>query len=97
MRREPAFLDGQDGVLVYIAKKLKESLALEELLTASGVDYVVEVDYYLGGLIFRRSRAGAFFYVPKDAAERTREVMLENGYRPYEALGPSSNRHFWST
>lgn len=86
MRREPEFLDDQDGVLVYIAKRLNEAQELEEVLSTSGVDYVVEVDYYLGGVILRRARAGAFFYVREDAAEITRDVMRRSGYKPYEAL-----------
>jgi hypothetical protein len=64
MRREPDFF-GEDVelVLVYIAKKLKEALAIEALFTESGLDYLVEPDTYSGGIIFRAERTGAFFYV----------------------------------
>ena len=84
MRQGPEFLKEGEGVLVYIAKKLREALALEELLTTSGVDYVVETDQYLGGFIFRAVRVGAFIYVKADAAHLTKELLARNGYRPYE-------------
>ena len=61
MRREPDFFDEQDLDLVYVAKKLKEALRLEEVLTAAGFDYLVEPDRYSGGIIFRTERVGAFF------------------------------------
>ena len=40
MRQQPDFFpDDVELVLVYIAKRLKEALAMEELLTESGIDY----------------------------------------------------------
>jgi hypothetical protein len=87
MRREPDFFGDQDLTLVYIAKKLKRALALEEALTAAGVDYLVEPDRYTGGIIFRTERVGAFFYVLRQDEETTRHLLSENGYRPYEPLG----------
>ncbi len=87
MRREAEFLPDGEGVLLYIAKRLREAQALEEVFTNSGVDYVVEVDHYRGGLIFQTLRAGAFFYVRPDAAETAKELMRRNGYKPYEPFG----------
>lgn len=84
MRQEPTFFDGKEPVLIYIAKRLKEALRLELLLSDAGVDYGVEADEYRGGIIFQRMRTGAFFYVLPDAAELARRVMRENGYRPAE-------------
>ena len=71
-------------VLVYIAKRLREALKLESLLTGHALDYLVEPDHYSGGIIFRSQRVGAFFYVPPEAEENARRVMSENGYRPQE-------------
>jgi len=82
MRQEPSFFEGQEPVLVYIAKRLNEALRLESIFSTAGVDYGVEADEYRGGFIFQRARAGAFFYVLPDAADRARHVMRENGYRP---------------
>ncbi|MEN6534084.1 MAG: hypothetical protein ABFD60_14725 [Bryobacteraceae bacterium] len=84
MRREPDFLGDEDGKLLYIAKKLREAKALEDLLTATGVDYVVEVDQYLGGFLFRTMRAGAFFYVRTESEAAAREILAQHGYRAFE-------------
>jgi hypothetical protein len=89
MRQEPAYFEGQEPVLIYIAKKLKDALRLEELLTAAGVDYGVEADEYRAGVIFRSVRAGAFFYVLKEQVEPAFEMMRGNGFVPYE--GPAPN------
>ena len=86
MKREPDYFDDKDPVLVYIAKKLKDALRLEELLTKEGVDYGVEADRYKGGMIFQSERIGAFFYVIPEDAERTREIMQRNGYKPQREI-----------
>ena len=84
MKRDPQFFEGREPALIYIAKRLKDALALEEVLTRAGVDYGVEPDRYKGGFIFQTERVGAFFYVPEEAAEPARAVLVENGYRPYQ-------------
>jgi len=81
MRREASFFEDQEMDLVYIAKKLKEALRLESVLTESGVEYAVETDRYSGGVIFRTERVGAFFYVLPDALDQVREIMHKNGFR----------------
>ncbi len=83
MRREPDFFGEQELTLVYIAKKLKDSLRLEKLLTDAGVDYLVEPDKYSGGIIFRSERIGAFFYVPEDHTRIASELMTREGFVPY--------------
>lgn len=67
-------------VLVYIAKKLKDALRLEDVLTGAGVDYAVEVDTYTGGIIFRGERTGAFFYVEEPDQEKAVSAMQAAGY-----------------
>jgi hypothetical protein len=89
MRQEPSYFEGQEPVLIYIAKKLKDALRLEELLTAAGVDYGVEADEYRAGVIFRSVRAGAFFYVLKEQVEPAFEMMRRNRFIPYEGPAPS--------
>ncbi len=83
MKQDATFFEGKDPELVYIAKRLKDALRLESILTQAGMDYGVEVDHYRGGIIFRGMRAGAFFYVLEEAAERAREIMRQHGYKPY--------------
>jgi hypothetical protein len=68
--------------LVYIAKRLKEALAIEEIFTREGIEYDVRTDTYRGGIIFVSERVGAFFYVPVSQLERAREVLQSHRYRP---------------
>jgi hypothetical protein len=81
MRREPDFF-GEDVelVLVYVAKKLKEALAIENLFTESGLDYLVEPDTYSGGVIFRTQRTGAFFYVAPENQNVAMAVLTGANY-----------------
>jgi hypothetical protein len=81
MRRDPDFFEDREMDLIYIAKKLREALRLETALTESGIDYAVETDKYSGGVIFRRERVGAFFYVLPEAADQARRIMQEQGFR----------------
>jgi hypothetical protein len=86
MKQEPDYFGEQELALVYVAKKLKEALRLEQLLTDAGVDYLVEPDKYSGGVIFRSERIGAFFYVAPENTGATIEVMRRGGFEPYESL-----------
>jgi hypothetical protein len=69
--------------LVYVAKTLKESLRLEELLKAAGFEYLVEPDTYRGGVVFASERVGAFFYVAPSDESAARAAMEAAGFRPY--------------
>ena len=86
MRREPDFFGERELVLVYIARRLREALKIESLLTEAALDYLVEPDRYTGGIVFRTERVGAFFYVLPEAGEATRHLLREHGYRPLEPL-----------
>jgi hypothetical protein len=86
MKREADFFEGRDARLVYIAKRLREALALEELLTSEGIDYLVEADRYRGGFIFQSERVGAFFYVADEQEQAARGVLERNRYRPFKPL-----------
>ena len=83
MKQDASFFEGKEPVLIYIAKRLRDALRLESLLTAAGVDYGVEADQYSGGVVFRSSRVGAFFYVLPDAMEDAHRVLRENGFSPH--------------
>jgi hypothetical protein len=85
MRREPDYFGEQELDLLFVAKRLKEALRLEEILTQAGVDYLVEPDRYSGGIIFRTQRVGAFFYVAPEHAPGAREAMVAQGFTPYAA------------
>ena len=85
MRCEPDHFGEQDLPLIYVARKLKEALHLEEALASAGLDYLVEPDTYSGGIIFRTERIGAFFYVALEDEEKARAVVVQAGYKPYVA------------
>jgi len=75
-------MDDDELVLVYIAKRLKEALAIEKLFTDAGLEYVVEPDLYSGGIIFRTERTGAFFYVADELQTNARELLARANYTP---------------
>jgi hypothetical protein len=83
MKQDAAYFEGKDATLIYIAKKLRDALRLEELFAGAGVDYGVEADEYRGGIVFRTVRVGAFFYVLPETVAAAHEVMLRHGYTPY--------------
>jgi hypothetical protein len=84
VRQEPDFFGDRELQLVYVAKHLKDALRLEDALTKSGVDYLVEPDKYHGGIIFRTERVGAFFYVDEPELESARAVMTQAGFKMLE-------------
>lgn len=84
MRRGTEYFEDREMDLIYVAKKLKEALRLESMLTESGVEYAVETDKYSGGVIFRSERVGAFFYVLPEALEQAHEVMRKHGFRIFQ-------------
>mgnify|MGYP001240627651 CR=1 FL=1 len=84
VRRDPEFFGEAELDLVYMARRLRDALKLETLLTEGGVDYLVETGSYTGGLLMRRELTGAFFYVASSELPRARELLLKNRYTPYE-------------
>jgi hypothetical protein len=72
--------------LLYIASSLAEAHRLEELLDAGGLDYLVEPGRYVGGVLFRSERVGAFFYVPAAAHALAEDLLRRNGIEPSASL-----------
>jgi hypothetical protein len=84
MKQDASFFEGKEAILIYIAKRLRDAIRLESVLTGAGLDFGVEADHYSGGVVFRSDRIGAFFYVLPEAVEAAHRVMKDNGYRPYQ-------------
>lgn len=82
MKKDSLYFEGHDPQLIYIAKRLKDATRLESVLTEAGIDFGVEADEYYGGVIFRRARTGAFFYVLPELRSRAEEAMRANNYIP---------------
>lgn len=85
MRQDATFFEGKEPTLIYIAKRLKDALRLEKIFTEAGLDYGVEADEYQGGIIFRSTRAGAFFYVLPETVPAAHDIMRQHRYKPYTA------------
>jgi hypothetical protein len=79
MRREPEFFGDQELVLVYMARRLKDALAVEKLLDESKLDYALETGPYLSGLLFRTAKTGVYFYVLPQEEEHARSVLAKAG------------------
>ena len=88
VKQDASYFENQEPVLIYIGKKLKDSLQLEQIFLDANIDYGVEADEYRGGVIFRSVRTGAFFYVLPETVETAHQVMRQNGYQPYTGPPP---------
>ena len=82
MKKDADWFEGREPQLVYIAKRLREAERLEEVFNGAAVDYGVEADEYQGGVIFRRTRIGAFFYVLPEDRDRAVAAMKNGGFEP---------------
>jgi hypothetical protein len=85
VRRDSEYFEGSELDLIYMARRLRDALRLEELLTAVGVDYLVETGTYSAGFIVRRELTGAFFYIAPAQLEFTRDFLQRNGFKPYQS------------
>ena len=84
MRREPEFSDNRELRLLFMARRLRDALRLEDLLTQSGIDYCIETGDYEAGIIFKRELTGAFFYIDPGDLVRSQQLLIENRFKPYE-------------
>lgn len=84
MRCDLDFFNGVELQLLFMARRLREALAVEMLLGKAEIDYFVEPGPYRGGLLFPRELIGAFFYVLPAQLAKAREVLQSHKYRPYE-------------
>jgi prenyltransferase beta subunit len=84
MRRDADFFGEAELDLIYMARRLRDALKVEDLLTAAGIDYLVETGTYTGGFLMKRDLAGAFFYVTPAQLTGARDLLLRNHYKPYQ-------------
>jgi len=94
MLREPEFFEGQELVLVYIAKRLREARAVEEALNEGSLDYAVVPEQYTGGVFFTSRRVGAFFYVGLQSEARARTFLLAGGFIPANKPRPEPSADY---
>jgi hypothetical protein len=84
MRREPEYFEDLELELLYLARRLRDALRLEELLTSNGIDYLIETGKYIGGFLFRRELSGAYFYVAPERIDSARALLAANRFQPYD-------------
>lgn len=84
LKREPEFFGDIELNLLYMARRLREALRLEKLLTDAGLDYLVETGPYLAGFLIKRELTGAYFYVAPADLVRAQELLTERGYKVFE-------------
>src|SRR5438067_9336774 len=85
VKKDSDYFEGVEPQLIYIAKRLKDATRLASILTAAGIDFGAEADEYYGGVIFRRIRTGALFYVRPEFRAQAVAIMENNGYKPEPA------------
>ncbi len=83
VRREAEFFGDAELDLIYMARRLRDALKLEQLLSDAGIDYAVETGTYTGGLLIKRELAGAFFYVAPADLQKGHALLGQNGFKPY--------------
>ncbi len=89
MRRDADFFGDRELILIYMARRLKDALAVEKIFDQCGLDYFLETGPYQGGLLFPTERTGVFFYIAQEEEGRARRLLAERGYEFYDA---SKNR-----
>ena len=77
-RIEREELGDRSASRVFIAASLDEAHRVEEQLTSVGVDYVVQVEPFVGSL-FSKARNGAAFYVISRQADYCRSRLAAAG------------------
>lgn len=83
MKQEPDFFGDSELDLLYLARRLREALRIEKLLTEAGVDYLVETGPYVSGFLIKRELTGAYFYIAGPDLVRAQELLVKSGYKPF--------------
>lgn len=79
-RVESLTLEHHELEKVFVAARLAEAQRVEEVLSLEGVDYVVKVEPFVGGLFSTfRPRNGAVFYVASMQAVYCRSKLIDAG------------------
>ena len=68
---------------IYLAVELGEAKRVEEILSANGIDYVVEVEPYVRSSVFSFSseNRGAAFYVLSGQADFCKQTLFDAGLK----------------
>jgi hypothetical protein len=69
-----------DAEQIFLARRLREARAVDDLLTHAGIDFAVEVEAYARSFLFGSIRHGAAFYVAGAEAADCRRRLREAGF-----------------
>ena len=66
---------------IYLAGRLAEAKQVEEILSANGINYAVEVEPYVTLSFFSSEYAGSAFYVLLGQADFCKRALFEAGLK----------------
>ena len=73
-RRDPDAFGEATLALVFIAGNIREARSVETELTANGIDYCLQSEAFIQGLL-SSTRTGVGFYVPQAQVPTARQVL----------------------
>ena len=71
--------------LIFVATRLKQAQAIEQLLDGEEIEYGLQVESFRGGFLGLSQRTGVFFYALVGQAEFCRALLVRHGHRPIPA------------
>ena len=71
----------KDVARIYLAGRLAEAKRVEEILSANGINYAVEVERYVTLSFFSSEYSGAAFYVISGQADFCKRALIEAGLK----------------
>jgi hypothetical protein len=77
-RVEPEEFGERETRLVFIARNVGEAERVEDVLAANGVEFFVQIERYVSGLLFASERAGIGFHVLETQAAWSRGLLLRD-------------------
>lgn len=83
MRRGTEHFGDAELDLLYMARRLRDAVKLEEILTAAGVEYLIETGTYTAGFLVKRDLAGVFFYVAPEDLATSQSLLTAHHFEPY--------------
>ena len=86
MKKDADYFEGVEPDLIFVAKRLRDAISLESVLTGAGIDYAVEPDHYEGGVIFRIDARGRVFLRSSGIARKCRGSDARKRIHPSGAV-----------
>ncbi len=75
----PEHFEGLELAPVFLAASLNEATTVERILTDEGIDYLIEIEEFVSGILTSPA-SGAVFYVAEDRARYCRDRFSRAGF-----------------